>query len=246
LNADYGDALVVTEKEADHYQFTQRGCLKAESLSNYEVAQLFINPELSNDQAVLTIKAPSWLAFDTRFERQNALPATCSGDTLITDSTPTATFEYLWQLFNDYYAFFEEHSVDWNAQYGELRPLVDDTMTDEELFDVIEALLEPLDDDHVLLVIDDEVYDFSEYRGANRVIFENFPLQTEYDDVQEYANAVSTIYKEIRASYLDAGSLKSVDGAGRDRVLWNTIGEQVGYLRVASMSGLSSDAAGIE
>jgi hypothetical protein len=53
----YGDAHVVTENGADLYQFTRHSCLKADSLSNDEVAQLFINPELSNNQTVLTIKA---------------------------------------------------------------------------------------------------------------------------------------------------------------------------------------------
>jgi hypothetical protein len=247
LKTGYGDILVVSENGADHYQFTQRGCLKADTLSNYDIAQVFINPELSNNQTVLTVTDYDGLVFNTRFERQTVLPTTCSGDTLITDDSPTTTFEHLWQLFNDYYAFFEERSVDWNALYAELRPQVDDTMNDEELFEVLKALLEPLDDGHVQLVIDEDPIDFVGYRGANRVIFDNYPLQTEYDDIQAYANAVGTTFKEIRASYLDVDSMHSVDGAVRDQVvLWGTIGEQIGYLRVASMAELSSEDADIQ
>jgi C-terminal processing protease CtpA/Prc len=107
-------------------------------------------------------------------------------------------------------------------------------------------MLEPLDDGHVKLLIDDEPYEFTDYRGANRVIEENFPLQSEYDDIQDYANAMSAAYKEIRASYLDEGSSNSVDGAERDQILWGKIGGVVGYLRVASMSGLSDNSSDVQ
>jgi hypothetical protein len=150
LQTGYGNVLVVTEKGADYYEFTQHGCIKADTLSNDEVAQIFVDPELSNNQAVLTVTDYDGLVFKTRLERLNALPVICSGDTLITDDSPTATFEHLWHLFNDYYAFFDERSVDWNAQYAEQRPKVNDMMTDEELYYVVEAMLEPLDDGHIL------------------------------------------------------------------------------------------------
>jgi hypothetical protein len=43
---------------------------------------------------------------------------------VITDFIPTVMFEHLWYLFDDYYAFFDELSVGWHAQYAELRPMV--------------------------------------------------------------------------------------------------------------------------
>ncbi|MEJ2622096.1 MAG: S41 family peptidase [Candidatus Thiodiazotropha sp.] len=120
-------------------------------------------------------------------------------------------------------------------------------MTNEELLEVIDKLLRPLDDGHVLLAVDDDLCDgddicnFEDYRGAERVIYENIPLQTDYDDLEEYTNAIVTNYKAIRASYLDSGSMNSVDGAESGQFLWGTIGGVVGYLRVASMTGLSED-----
>jgi len=235
----YGDVLVVDEMGGELYQYTRAGCLEADFLSNFDVAQQFNEAELSNDSAMLTTNPTENLAYEVQFERLDALPASCSEDALITEQTPTATFEHLWHSFNDHYAFFEKRGVDWDAQYNDLRPLVNDAMSEEDLFDVIEELLTPLDDGHVNLGIDGDDFDFAEIRGANAVILENFPLQTEFDDIQDFANAVSRRYLEIRASYID-GALTVANGSRPNRVLWGTIGGQVGYLRITSMSQLST------
>jgi len=137
-----------------HLSRSRAGCLEADFLTNFEVAQFFNEPKLSNDSAFLTTNPTDNLAFEAQLERLDALPEICTGDNLITEQTPTATFEHLWHTFNDHYAFFEKRGVDWDAQYDELRPIVNDAMSDSDLFDVIEALLEPLDDGHVSLEID--------------------------------------------------------------------------------------------
>ena len=241
---NYGDVLVVDENGAQLYQYTQTGCLSADFLSNGELAEIFNEVQLSADRMTLTSVPSDDPVFPLRLERLAVLPQTCTGNSLIVATTPTASFEHLWQTFADYYAFFGERGVDWQAQYAELRPAMDDDATDEELIALLTVLLEPLDDGHVQLNIDGDVIDFANFRGANRVIVETFPLQTEYNDIQQYADALSRTYKEIRASYLDPGSAKSVDGAKPDRFLWGTIGQEVGYLRIASMTDLTVSGDG--
>jgi len=234
----YGDALVVDGNGADLYQYTRVGCIEAERLSNYEVSQIFNESQLSNDSAVLTTLPTDGLAFEARFERLDALPARCV-DAVINDSTPTATFEHLWSTFNDYYAFFNERGVNWDSLYNDVRPMVSDDMSDADLLEAVAVLLEPLDDAHVQLFANGEEFDFADYRGANAVVLESFPQQTEYDDIQAYADALSSKYRDIRRSYIDGGSLNT--GSQSEHVRWGLIGGRVGYLRIGSMTELSAN-----
>jgi len=229
----YGYALLVDEFGATQYEYTRAGCLISDFLTNREIAEIFNEPTLSNDSAQLTTLPSDDLAFESRFERLERLPELCLEETLITERTATVTFEHLWHTFNDYYAFFTERGIDWNAQYTALRPLVNDSLSDEDLYDIIEELLTPLDDGHVFLAYNDEIDGFAERRGANQVILESFPLQSEYDDINDYAAAIGSQYVQIRNSYFDEGSIRKVEGAQ-----WGTIGGQVGYLRIGTMTDL--------
>lgn len=66
-------------------------------------------------------------------------------------SGPEKNFEALWKTFHNRYPFFELRNVDWNKQYEIYRPQVTAETTDEELFDVLRRMLDPLDDGHVEL-----------------------------------------------------------------------------------------------
>ena len=240
----YGDVLVVDENGAEHYQYMRLGCLKADFLDNEEVSAVLNEPQLSNDQSILTVNPVDSPAFSVQLKRLDGLPNSCLPENLLTVSTPTATFEYVWHTFNDYYAFFNERGVDWNQQYAELKPYVNDELSNDELIEVLEALLEPLDDGHIQLNTGDDTYSFEEYRGANRVIVDSFPDQTEYDDIQDYANSLGSKYKEIISTYLDTE--KSAGGEDGNVVTWGTIGQQVGYLRISRMVGIASDGDSTE
>jgi len=66
-------------------------------------------------------------------------------------SDPEKNFEALWKTFHNRYPFFELRKVDWNRQYELYRPQVTSETSDEELFDVLRRMLDPLDDGHVEL-----------------------------------------------------------------------------------------------
>lgn len=243
----YGDVFVVDENGAETFQYTRFGCLKAESLDNQELNEgLLSDPQFSNDQSMVTVSPIDSPAFSIQLVRRESLPTFCLPENLLTTATPTETFEYVWHIFNDYYAFFNERNVDWGSLYAELQPYVNDDLSNDELIEVLEALLEPLDDGHVQLNTGDDTYSFDEYRGANRVIVDSFEEQNEFDDIQEYANAVSSKYIEIRSSYLDTDTEKSAGGEDEDAVIWGTIGDKVGYLRVARMEELANNEDSVE
>jgi hypothetical protein len=67
------------------------------------------------------------------------------------DQRPEKNFEALWKTFHNRYPFFELRNVDWNKQYEIYRPQVTSETSDEELFDVLRRMLDPLDDGHVEL-----------------------------------------------------------------------------------------------
>jgi len=67
------------------------------------------------------------------------------------DRDPEENFETLWTTFYNRYPFFDIRGVDWQEQYERYRPAVTAGTTDEELFDILCALLAPLNDGHVNL-----------------------------------------------------------------------------------------------
>lgn len=64
---------------------------------------------------------------------------------------PESIFENLWTTFNEEYAPFEERNVNWQEVYRKYRPKVNSNTTDGELFKILSAMLEILNDGHVSL-----------------------------------------------------------------------------------------------
>jgi len=243
----YGDVAEVDATGAQIYQYTRQGCLYVGPLNNAEFAELFDPLALSDDGQRLITAAENQVDFAMHLDRLPALPVACQADNLITQATPTATFEHLWHTFNDHYAFFEERGVDWASSYAEIRPLVSDDMDDEALLEVFAALLEPLDDGHVQLTALGDEFDFTQLRGANQAVSEGFNELPEFateaqreQALQDYVNRITESFVQIRSSYLDDGSQKSTGGPLDTRVTWGTINNQIGYLRIARMTDLST------
>ena len=70
---------------------------------------------------------------------------------LAKDRDPELNFEKLWETFQNRYPFFELRNVDWKKQYDTYRHKVSKLTTDDELFDILCEMLDPLDDGHVEL-----------------------------------------------------------------------------------------------
>lgn len=65
---------------------------------------------------------------------------------------PITNFDHLWEAANERYSFFELKGIDWDEYYRENRPLINESMSDTELFDVLASMLNALRDGHVNLV----------------------------------------------------------------------------------------------
>jgi carboxyl-terminal processing protease len=68
-------------------------------------------------------------------------------------SLPEKTFEVFWQTFEDHYAFFELHNMDWHASYRQYRPQVNANTSDDRLFSILCQMVKPFRDEHVTIGI---------------------------------------------------------------------------------------------
>jgi len=65
---------------------------------------------------------------------------------------PIKNFDFLWQTFQDRYANFDLKKVDWQAVYGKYRPSINETTTNQQLFEASCTMLQELRDGHVEIV----------------------------------------------------------------------------------------------
>ena len=117
---------------------------------------------------------------------------------------PVTNFEILWNRMNERYSFFEYKKINWDSVYNIYRPQVNNQMSAQELFDVMEAMLNTLRDAHVNLRTDFDISFYNYYENAPRN-FNFFNLEKNY-----------------LANYRITGSMI------------NTIIDSVGYIRYSS------------
>ena len=70
---------------------------------------------------------------------------------------PVENFDFLWTTVDEKYAFFDYKNIDWDEVYQRYRPLVNNSMTEEDLFWVMNDMLYELRDGHVNLISDFDV-----------------------------------------------------------------------------------------
>ncbi|KZN64642.1 S41 family peptidase [Pseudoalteromonas luteoviolacea] len=146
----YGEALNITMNRVIRYEYNRYGCLQISEQAHLEqTAQL---DSIALSQARRLRMENKGQVYPNYYEQLDALPSQCNHPLTISDSSaPSVIFEYFWHAFNDYYAFFSLRDVDWQAQYDLHRPQITDTMSDDELFDVLAEMVTPLQDMHVTI-----------------------------------------------------------------------------------------------
>ena len=70
---------------------------------------------------------------------------------------PVENFNLLWTTVDEKYAFFDYKNIDWDEVYQRYRPLVNNSMSEEDLFWVMNDMLYELRDGHVNLISDFDV-----------------------------------------------------------------------------------------
>ncbi|MEL6561647.1 MAG: S41 family peptidase, partial [Bacteroidota bacterium] len=92
---------------------------------------------------------------------------------------PETNFEILWRRMNERYSFFEYKGIDWDSVYTVYRPRVNSETGSQELFDIMEVMLNTLRDAHVNLRTDFDIsfYNYHKDAPAN---FDFFNLEKNY------------------------------------------------------------------
>ncbi len=72
-------------------------------------------PVESLTDTVVSLQLPG-IVFPLILSKVSALPERCN---TTVDNDPQAIVDLLWENFNEYYAFFAERGVDWQAQYDQ-------------------------------------------------------------------------------------------------------------------------------
>ncbi len=108
-------------------------------------------------------------------------------------NTPTNNFELLWKEVNERYTFFEYKNIDWDASYRKYRPLVNDNMNEQELFNVMADMMNDLRDGHTNLISDFDVSrNYSWYldypQNFNSTIIERNYLGKDYQRTGPFKN----------------------------------------------------------
>ncbi|MGB0865605.1 MAG: S41 family peptidase, partial [Granulosicoccaceae bacterium] len=243
----YGEIYWVSDNGGRVYEHTRSTCVLSEYADNTDLADFFADSALSSDQQSITLGPQTSGSFAITLNKISALPSQCEAQALNQQVTPSSVFEHFAQSYSDYYAFFTERGIDWQARVADARVSLHDGLSDAALFDLLSNMISPLDDGHVQLQGNGTTYRPAQLKGANVIVEEAFSQQSEFDDLQLYANNLSQQYWQIIADMLDEGSVRTFDGAIPDRLIWGTINNgQIGYLYIASMAYLSPSEDGLD
>ncbi len=234
----YGNLYEYAGNRTTWYTLTENTCLEVATdpglvgLSSDEIAQTRYH--LGGDNLSLALPGS---AFALRLDRLETLPARCE-DMVARDAQ--GMFDYVWQTFDEYYAFFSLRNVDWPAEYASQLPRVGEATDDEELFSLLSDLLSPIDDGHVVLASDDEFYSPAVERGADLELQQGFEAQNEVADPDVWVDNVFDRFREVILSRMDADSISE-----QGPLTWATADDgSIGYLFILGMSEYVLDAEG--
>lgn len=90
--------------------------------------------------------------------------------------SPVDNFEAVWGEFDRLYGGFEDRGIDWQDSYDRYRPLIDESSTDDELYQVLTDMLAELDDGHVKLAAPDREFWTSNEVYRERLNDDSFDL----------------------------------------------------------------------
>ncbi|MEL6572998.1 MAG: S41 family peptidase [Pseudomonadota bacterium] len=174
------------------------------------------------------------------FDRIPDLPAVCDTPR---PNTPTGNFEAFVDYFATHYAFFDIYGVDWDDQVATVRPRINDSMSDAQLFEVLSTMIAPLKDGHVDLQ--------GSVDGQDRV-FEPNPGAL-YAHLSATANANGVDPEEVIDTFQTEFWIESVAGdllggngtfAGQKFVQYGLPRPDVGYIGLVTMGGYANGEEG--
>ncbi len=237
----YGDVYAIRKDGASLFQITRASCVKSRDYTQDELAELLTTDiEVADNRQSFTATSSLDPSFRLTFRRYPALPDACAPGKLITEATPRRVFEILWHTFNDYYAFFNERGVDWKQRYTDFQARFTDTMDEPALWEALTELLSVIKDGHINLVSSTQAFSADEQAAFITILEDAFAAQSQYTDLSAFMQAqFGRYFATLTTRYLDLdSSVQHASGVVR----WGTINNDIGYLSLLGMAGLTSNA----
>ncbi len=157
----------------------------------------------------------------------------CLPDQVSDTKDPVINFDHFWNIFNDYYAFFETRNIDW-AQYESLRNQV----TADNFYDIIEELAYVLEDGHVSIYDEDNAI---EINSGDPKLFNRLNANLDGDLIieneEDFFNLVNQKATTIVTEYL-SGEFEIDEN---ENVIWGLLNDDVGYVLISTMQGYGTN-----
>lgn len=233
----YGRIIEIKNDTASIFGVTRISCVWREDRSLDDLLSRINRINRSEDDWFSYYDEGGITRYDYR--RLDSLPERCAdARTAQTNPDPEFNFEVFWTSFDENYAFFDTHGVDWDAVYREFRPGITAETSNTELFEVLSDMITVLDDRHVSLSAEGFSRRHSGHPGTLLKL-----LQKELPEDEESSwEKIIEIAKPVIANHYLKGSRKDAIGG---QFTWGWAAEGVGYFSVDSMwygSVLGEDA----
>ena len=221
------------------YNFNSYGCVKIHNESLKVIEDITNNMSLNEGK--------NRLIFDDKasnpevWAKRTGLPTSCEEQALLSSTNIPDNFEYLWHTMNDYYAFFQQKGVDWQAVYQTVKPQITNATTEEEFIELIDEVFSVFADGHLSLTN-------KQGESADGLALNGFKLEVlrsslvDADDDFELAWHQLKQYREnaLRALLKD-NMLKQ--HAQADAIRWGQLADNTGYIRIDRLYDLAETGA---
>ena len=203
----YGLILEVHSGKAKLYEVTRISCVPAsdEDSSDFDLEK-FKEARLSSAGDLLTLYHRNGNVY--RYSREPSRPAECENYQATDD--PEHNFEIFWNTFEENYAFFHIHNVDWHAAYKVYWPRITPETSPEELLEIFGEMVAPLRDYHASI-----------RTKKKRISHSGYKLRDKVDEVWEL----------VRSKYLKGNYNTRLNQLGHGK-----LDEKTGYLRIRRMA----------
>lgn len=228
----YGRIEVFKDGAMEMYHTTDISCTKGETIPREQADHLINRIDISEAGKLSHYFTSGYTRYD--YTALPALPENCVDKPNL---DPEYNFDVFWHAYNDNYAFFDLHGVDWGAVYKKYRPQITKNTSGDDLFEAFSAMLAPLNDGHVNVDTDtDQGFNAGELGTMSKLIRK--PVENRHIEDVDAPEAVSMIKGIIAKEYLK-GTQKSA--MNRDIFTWGWAAKDIGYISIDAMSGLVSD-----
>ncbi|MGH8249888.1 MAG: S41 family peptidase [Steroidobacteraceae bacterium] len=236
----YGWILSFDETGYTLYHATRVNCIATEHGSHEDFVRSYDRIELSGADALSLHQAGDITRY--RFRRIAQLPDVAVLASPGQCHDPVISFDTLWQLFDEHYAFFDLHRVDWLDLYRRQRPRVSATMTDPELFAVFCKLLESFDDGHVTLAAPGQFYQRMRSMDLRRAMQAAFGTPTGLVTPRTTVDAISARIEDILLAPFDT-TRTPLKRACNAILSWCELEPDIGYVSMLRLFGFADSEA---